>query len=222
TTGVVPVHLASGDLSTWVTVPLPKEATQYGQNILDSSNNVVSTGSESYISFAQFKDMPTVAANYSNRLLTSSGSVVSTAAASVLPMTTGPAHYCLNATYSFNGGSTQQIYALPSLNQNIPAGVRFLRFWLKGDGTTNGVSLRFVDNTKQIFQMNGMGTASNTDWRLVEIPLDDYNPFFEFSGQGAGDGHIHFPIHWDSLLLIQSLAGGGSGSVQISSPMYFY
>ncbi|HWU42321.1 MAG TPA: hypothetical protein VN132_02745, partial [Bdellovibrio sp.] len=222
-TGIVPVHLATGDLSTWVTVPLPKAATQYGQNILDASYNVISTGTESYVSFPQFKDAATIAANYTNNLLVQN-TVMSTSAVTAPAMTGGPAHFYLNATYSFSGasGSMEQIYAAQNLNQTIPSGVRFLRFWLKGDGTANAVSMRFVDNTGQAFQMNGMGTAANTDWRLVEIPLDDYNPFFEFSSGGAGDGKIHFPIHWDSLLLIQSLTGACTGSVQISSPMYFY
>jgi len=71
-------------------------------------------------------------------------------------------------------------------------------YWIYGNGSKEFVRLRFVDSTGQVFQPSGE-RMTWTGWRYVEIPLDGTAAIH---WGGANDGVIHYPIRWDTLLLI--------------------
>lgn len=73
-----------------------------------------------------------------------------------------------------------------------------LGLWLHGDGSGHSPRLRFTDSTGQTFQPTA-DSISWKGWRYIELALDG-----AASGHwgGADDGVVHYPIRWDSLLLI--------------------
>ncbi len=91
-----------------------------------------------------------------------------------------------------------------------------LRMWVFGDGTGNRLRLRFTDKTGQTFQPDG-GAMDWRGWRCVTFAISA-----DGSGHwgGADDGVIHYPIHWDSLLLIDSAKQQKTeGTVYLAAPV---
>jgi polysaccharide biosynthesis protein PslG len=77
-----------------------------------------------------------------------------------------------------------------------------LGLWLHGDGSGVLPFIRFVDATGQVFQEGG-GAINWKGWRYVLIHLGAGG---RHSG-GANDGVIHYPIHWDSLFMVENPPG---------------
>lgn len=76
-----------------------------------------------------------------------------------------------------------------------------LGLWLYGDNSNHALRLRFIDATGQTFQPTG----PNIDfkgWKYLTIPMQGDN----LAHWGKGDGEIHYPIHWDSLLLLDNVS----------------
>ena len=75
-----------------------------------------------------------------------------------------------------------------------------LGMWVFGDGSGNLLRCRFTDSASQTFQPH-YGPVDWKGWHFVSLPL---------SGKDAGhwggpnDGVIHYPIRWDTVLLIDS------------------
>ncbi len=72
-----------------------------------------------------------------------------------------------------------------------------------------------ADATGQTFQPGGEPMRGK-GWRWIQFPLDDSR-----AGHwgGANDGAVHFPLHVNSLLLIDSADRKKTeGSVYVSSP----
>jgi len=91
-----------------------------------------------------------------------------------------------------------------------------LGLWLYGDGSGNHPRLRFTDATGQTFQPNGEPIKWQ-GWRYILLPLDGTR-----SGHwgGANDGVIHYPIHWDTLLLVDSAGRQKTqGEIYIGAPV---
>jgi len=87
--------------------------------------------------------------------------------------------------------------------------------WVYGDGTGNVLRLRFVDATGQTFQPNGEALTWK-GWRYVEMPMDGSR-----AGHwgGTGDGVVHDPIRWDTLILVDSAGRRKTeGAVYIAWP----
>ena len=87
--------------------------------------------------------------------------------------------------------------------------------WVHGDGSGNHLRCRVVDATGQTFQPDG-GQLDWRGWRYVRFPLDGSH-----SGHwgGKNDGILHYPLRWDTLLLIDSPhRKPTSGEVHIASP----
>lgn len=96
---------------------------------------------------------------------------------------------------------------------------RAFRAWLYGDGSGNHVRLRLVDATGQTFQPGGP-RLDWRGWRPVTMRLDASN-----CGHwgGADDGVIHYPVRWDTLLLIDSAGREKTaGEVYLASPVLAY
>ncbi len=92
-----------------------------------------------------------------------------------------------------------------------------LGLWVFGDGSGNGLRMRFTDNTNQTFQA-GAGNLTWVGWRFVEFKLSGDNGHWG----GANDGQIHYPLRIDSLLLIDGLGRATSGHVWFSDPWLIY
>jgi len=90
--------------------------------------------------------------------------------------------------------------------------------WVKGDGQGALARLRFTDSSGQTFQPGGP-KIDFTGWRYMQFPMNGKD-----SGHwgGPNDGIVHYPIHWDSIFLLD---GGGTamkGAVEIAAPMLIY
>jgi hypothetical protein len=78
-----------------------------------------------------------------------------------------------------------------------------LGLWLHGDASGVLPFTRFTDSTGQTFQ-DGGGPVNWKGWRYVLIYLA--GPGGSHSG-GSNDGVIHFPIHWDSVFMLENPRG---------------
>jgi polysaccharide biosynthesis protein PslG len=82
--------------------------------------------------------------------------------------------------------------------------------WVFGDGSGDVLNARYTDASGQTFQPTA-GRIDWRGWRCVSFSLRGDN-----SGHwgGADDGVIHYPIHLDTLLLVDSPGGrGGKGTL---------
>lgn len=93
-----------------------------------------------------------------------------------------------------------------------------LGLWIYGDDSNNALRIRFTDGTDQTFQPDG-GSLNWKGWRYVEFRLSSRN-----SGRwgGADDGVIHYPIHLDTVLLIDSNRSQTEGSVEFTDISLIY
>jgi hypothetical protein len=90
--------------------------------------------------------------------------------------------------------------------------------WVYGDGRNASPRLRVVDATGQTFQPATAG-IDWTGWRYLEF---DFNAPAGHWG-GADDGVMHFPIHWDTLFLIDNVSRQkNEGILYLASPSFIY
>jgi hypothetical protein len=76
--------------------------------------------------------------------------------------------------------------------------------------------MRLKDATGQVWQANG-DTIEWTGWRYVEFPLDAAR-----CGHwgGANDGVIHYPLSWESYILLDNVKRTRtSGSLVLTPPV---
>ena len=93
-----------------------------------------------------------------------------------------------------------------------------LGLWLWGDGSGVRPFVRFTDATGQTFQEGG--PLDWQGWRYVLVYLN--KPLGNHSG-GANDGVIHYPIHWDSLLVLEGAGGRETkGTLYVGGPTLTY
>ena len=90
--------------------------------------------------------------------------------------------------------------------------------WVYSDGCNASPRLRLVDATGQTFQPTA-ATIDWTGWRYVEfdftVPAGHWG--------GANDGVMHFPIHWDTLFLIDNVSRQKSqGTLYLAAPALIY
>ena len=107
-------------------------------------------------------------------------------------------------SYSFDAGwKFLRLAARGAMAAAWPGKPTQLGMWVYGDGSGDILRTRFADATGQTFQ-TGAEPSERLDWRgwrFVKFPLNGVN-----AGHwgGANDGVIHYPIHSDTLLLIDS------------------
>jgi polysaccharide biosynthesis protein PslG len=78
-----------------------------------------------------------------------------------------------------------------------------LGLWLYGDGSGALPFIRFTDSTGQTFQ-DGGGAVNWKGWRYVLVHFTAAGG--SHSG-GANDGVVHYPIHWDSVFMLENPPG---------------
>lgn len=96
----------------------------------------------------------------------------------------------------------------PEALSQIPDQPQALGLWLRDDGAGLRPYLRFIDSTGQVFEEGGI-PLDWQGWRYVLILM---NTALGSHWGGAGDGVIHYPIRWDSLLVVKNGAGGEAQS----------
>ncbi len=92
-----------------------------------------------------------------------------------------------------------------------------LGLWVFGDGTGNGLNMRFTDKTGQTFQA-GAGEMTWTGWRFIHFSLNSNNGHWG----GANDGHLHYPLRLDTLLIVDGLNRATNGEVWVADPWLIY
>ena len=113
------------------------------------------------------------------------------------------------------GWKFARLFAQKDETRKIEGKPKAFCLWIYGDGSGNSLRLRFVDSTGQTFQPVGEPLKWK-GWRCVVIRMDAPN-----AGHwgGADDGVIHYPIKWDTLLLIDKDRNQKSqGEIYIACP----
>lgn len=89
--------------------------------------------------------------------------------------------------------------------------------WIYGDGKGALPRIRFTDSTGQTFQPSAEAIKWN-GWRYVTFPMQGASLAGSHWG-GANDGVIHYPIHWDSIFLLdRDQNRAAQGAIYISGP----
>jgi hypothetical protein len=91
--------------------------------------------------------------------------------------------------------------------------------WVYSNESKHALRLRIADSTGQVFQPGGPQMTWK-GWRYVEFRLDGSD-----AGHwgGANDGTIHYPIHWDTLFLIDGTKQASQPpEVYVTSPVLIY
>ena len=113
----------------------------------------------------------------------------------------GSAANCLKITYRFDQG-WKFVGLRPKTDalRRVEGRPRSVGMWIHCDGTGNTLRLRVVDATGQTLQPDGE-VMRGKGWRYITFSLDGTH-----AGHwgGANDGMFHYPLRWDSLLLIDS------------------
>jgi polysaccharide biosynthesis protein PslG len=235
---MAPLDFERGTKET--TIPLPLEAGppgpfQVGIVVIDrQGDRVLSVPRQRYISLDDYSRLPPGAAPSGYDVVLEGGAEGSAEAAELsqrphaskaqLSPTRGPEPPTPGA------GALQINFSLPGPDSTlrlvprrddlipIPGHPEALGLWMWGDVSGLRASARFIDSTGQTFEEGG--PLDWMGWRYVLIYLD--KPIGSHSG-GANDGVIHYPIHWDSLLVLQGQAERAiKGKLYVSGPTLIY
>jgi polysaccharide biosynthesis protein PslG len=94
--------------------------------------------------------------------------------------------------------------------------------WIKSDGQGCMIRLRFTDATGQVFQPDGAALHWK-GWRYVTFSLTSSHLRMTAHWGGANDGEVHYPIKWDSILLLDNTSRQPlQGDIYLSAPMLSY
>jgi hypothetical protein len=99
------------------------------------------------------------------------------------------------------GWKFEQLIPATEAGRRIEGRPAELGMWLHGDGSGNQVRVRFTDATGQTFQPDGP-RVDWKGWRWVSVPMRGG----AIHHWGKGDGEIHHPIRWDTVLLLDNVS----------------
>lgn len=102
--------------------------------------------------------------------------------------------------YRFAKGWRFACVNLPESLVPIVGKPKAVGMWVYGDGSGNMLRCRITDSTGQTFQPD-YGHLTWKGWRFVTMRLDGGFPGF---WGGANDGVVHYPIHWEAVVLVDS------------------
>jgi hypothetical protein len=128
-----------------------------------------------------------------------------------------PGLACVRLAYDMaKGWKFARLSPVADAWKKIEGRPRAFAFWLHGDGGGHNLRLRVIDSTGQCFQPTGPDVTW-TGWRPVVMPLDGGNVGH---WGGADDGVVHWPVRWDTYLLIDKDRGrAGKGEVLMAGPV---
>jgi hypothetical protein len=108
---------------------------------------------------------------------------------------------CLKIAYTMDQG-WKFIRMVPQTDElkKIDGQPKALGMWIFGDASGHSPRLRFIDSTGQCFQPIGESITWK-GWRYVTFPMTADRLANSHWG-GANDGAIHYPIRWDTLILL--------------------
>jgi hypothetical protein len=129
-----------------------------------------------------------------------------------------PVPTALRFDYTFDKG-WRYTQAKPATPLSIPEKATALTLWVFSDGSGDALRSRFQDSTGQTFQVD-LGTLAWKGWRPVTIPLDGSGSGISWGG--ANDKVPHAPLHWDGLVLIDSIhrEQAHGGTILLAAPTY--
>jgi hypothetical protein len=96
-----------------------------------------------------------------------------------------------------------------------------LGLWVHGDGNGCTARLRFSDSTGQTFQPDG-ARIDWKGWRYLTFSLEATEGKTLAHWGGANDGTIHYPIHWNSLFLLDGNRAQVKGEIFLAAPLLLY
>ncbi|HLK61232.1 MAG TPA: cellulase family glycosylhydrolase [Chthonomonadaceae bacterium] len=126
----------------------------------------------------------------------------------------GGADTGLRITYDFSPGwKFLRLSPQGAKRDPLPGEPYALGMWIYGDNSGDILNARFTDATGQTFQPT-VGRIDWQGWRYVTFSLRaDHAGYWG----GAKDGRVHYPIHLDTVALVDSPGGrGGKGVVTIT------
>jgi len=222
-----PLDLKQGDKETTLKLPLedkPEAEYEAGAAVLDQDQDVVAaTLPGRFRRVADFSRDPAGSVPAGYQLLAQGGADSADNAISTGLPHEGPPFSGLGALQiAFRlppGGSSVRLVPTDPKLAQIDGAPKALGLWVRGDASGVLPYLRFTDSTGQTFQEGG-GPIDWVGWRYVLILVD--MPRGTHSG-GANDGVIHYPIRWESLLMIENASAAASqGRVYLSAPTLLY
>jgi hypothetical protein len=115
----------------------------------------------------------------------------------------------IKLTYAMSPGwKFLQVKPVSAEKKRIEGRPKRLGVWVYGDGSGNALRLRFVDSVGQTFQ--GSGPAVDfKGWTYVTLEMRGAG----LTHWGKGDGNIHYPIRWDTMLLLDSTRERSAGEI---------
>ncbi len=122
-------------------------------------------------------------------------------------------------TYRFDPGWKFLRLVPPAGNRGAISG-RPVAFgiWVYGDAGGCSPRMRVRDASGQTWQPTGDSITWDR-WRFVELPLD---PSAGHWG-GDDDGVIHFPLHWDTIFLLDNVSRERlEGTIYVAAPVVLY
>lgn len=221
-----PVHMAPGSNSNTVTLELPLDLApesmyEVGISLIDQDRNVVlEVPPGRFLSLGSFsQDLP--GASVSGFKLEAEGSNASALVAALPPE--GPPEPGMGAIkLGFRlppGELSARLTTANPAAAAIPGEPKALGLWIDGDNSGVLPYLSFVDSTGQAFAEGG-GPINWKGWRYVLVFMD---PAQASHSGGANDGVIHYPIRWDSLLMLRNRSTQEvNGVVYVAGPTLIY
>ena len=125
-------------------------------------------------------------------------------ARSPTPLPTGDQPSALKLTYAFpDGWKYLRLQPAADTLRKIEGKPTHLSLWVHGDASANVLKLRFIDAKGQTFQPEGHKIDFKR-WQLITLPLDGSDATHWGPTNNPGDGQVHHPIQWDTVLLLDN------------------
>jgi hypothetical protein len=122
---------------------------------------------------------------------------------------------CTKADYKFGNGWKYGCIK-PKTESTVQGQPKEIGVWIYGDKSDNFVRARLNDSTGQCFQPN-LATMDWEGWRFVTSRLDAST--IGWWG-GAKDGVIHWPLKWETLVLLDSNGGKEQSGTVYVGPLW--
>ncbi|MGC8667979.1 MAG: cellulase family glycosylhydrolase [Chthonomonadales bacterium] len=223
---VTPIRLHAGTTRLVVPIAVTQTRTEYSAGVVIADvalHPVLTLPQRRYRLVDDFSRYPSGAAPFAYRLVADGDAKVASELELVVttpPSGLGPGFGAVRITYRFAAGwKFARLAPQTDAVRQISGQPLALLLWVYGDGSGNLARLRFTDASGQTFQPDG-GAINFKGWKLLSFPLQGST-----GGHwgGADDGVIHYPIHFDTLFLVDSARGQETGgTLYLAAPTLVY